>query len=70
MQKKLDKYHNGGGCVIMIYVMIYVVNGEVIIFLKEDIPNKLKKHKKHNFLKDIQGFFIELNFRNQNNFRR
>ena len=36
-------------------------NGGVMIFVKEDIPSKLLT--KHNFPRDIEGLFVELNFR-------
>ena len=37
-------------------------NGEgVMIFVKEDIPSKL--FTKHNFPSDVEGLFVELNFR-------
>ena len=36
-------------------------SGGVMIFVKEYIPNKLLK--KHNFPSDVEGLFVELNFR-------
>ena len=35
--------------------------GGVIIFVKEDIPSKFLT--KHNFSSDVEGLFVELNFR-------
>ena len=35
--------------------------GGVVIFVKEDIPSKLLT--KHNFPSDVEGLFVELNFR-------
>ena len=35
--------------------------GGLMIYVREDIPSKLLK--KHNFQYDIEGLFIELNFR-------
>ena len=38
--------------------------GGVMIFVKEDIPSKLLT--KHNFPSDVEGLFVELNFRRSN----
>ena len=35
--------------------------GGVMIFVREDIPSKLLT--KHNFPSDVEGLFVELNFR-------
>ena len=35
--------------------------GGVMIFVKEDMPSKLLT--KHNFPRDVEGLFVELNFR-------
>ena len=35
--------------------------GGVMVFVKEDIPSKLLT--KHNFQSDVEGLFVELNFR-------
>ena len=35
--------------------------GGIMIFVKEDIPTKLIT--KHNFQSDVEGLFVELNFR-------
>ena len=36
-------------------------SGGVMVFVKEDIPSKLLT--KHNFQSDVEGLFVELNFR-------
>ena len=36
-------------------------NGEIIIYVREDIPTKILT--KHNLLEDIEGIFPEINFR-------
>ena len=48
------------------YSMVYRLDrnrdgGEVIIYVREDIPSKVLR--KHLFLNDIEGIFVEINFR-------